>query len=114
MSKRIQRVNQLIKKELGQLILREVEFPKDVLVTITRVETATDLNRTRVFVSCLPTSRTAQILLILHHQIHILQHTLNRRLRMKFIPRIEFIKEEKTREAGEIEELLEGLKREGK
>lgn len=111
MSKRIQRVNQLIKKELGQLILREVEFPRNVLVTITRVETATDLNRTRVFISCLPTTQTAQILSILHYQIHNLQYILNRRLKMKFIPRIEFIEEEKTREAGEIEELLEGLKK---
>lgn len=111
MSKRIQRVNQLIKKELGQLILREVEFPKDVLVTITRVETAADLNRSRVFISCLPANQITQVLSILNHQIYNLQYMLNRRLKMKFIPRIEFVEEEKTKEAGEIEELLEGLKK---
>ena len=39
MSNRIQRVNSLIKDELGKILLREVDFPKDVLVTITGVET---------------------------------------------------------------------------
>ncbi len=39
MSKRIPQVNQLIKKELSQIILREIEFPVGVLVTLTRVET---------------------------------------------------------------------------
>ena len=43
MKKRIQRLNQLIKKEVAQLILREIEFPKDVLVTVTRAEVTLDL-----------------------------------------------------------------------
>jgi len=40
---RIQQVNQLIKEELGQIILREGGFSKNVLVTITRVETTRNL-----------------------------------------------------------------------
>ena len=111
MSKRIQRVNQLIKKELGQILLREIEFPRDVLVTITRVETSVDLNQARVFLSCFPEDKTSQILEILHRQIYSIQQLLNRRLKMKFIPRIEFREERKTAEAGKIEELLEELKK---
>jgi len=111
MSKRIQRINQLIKKELGQILLREIEFPRDVLVTITRVETSVDLNQARVFLSCFPEDKTSQILEILHRQIYSIQQLLNRRLKMKFIPRIEFREERKTAEAGKIEELLEELKK---
>jgi len=114
MSKRIQRINQLIKKELGQILLREIEFPRDVLVTITRVETSVDLNQARVFLSCFPEDKTSQILEILHRQIYSIQQLLNRRLKMKFIPRIEFREERKTAEAGKIEELLEELKKEEK
>ena len=43
MSQRILKVNQLIKKELSQIILKEAEFPKEVLVTLTRVETLPNL-----------------------------------------------------------------------
>ncbi|NCO80166.1 30S ribosome-binding factor RbfA [bacterium] len=111
MTKRIQRVNQLIKKELGQILLREVEFPKDVLVTVTRIETSVDLNQARVFLSCFPENKAKEILGILNRQIYNIQQKLNKRLKMKFIPKIEFREEKETREAGRIEEILEELKK---
>jgi len=112
MSKRIQRINELIKKELSRILLKEVEFPKNVLVTITRVETLTDLRETKVFLSCLPETKTAFILEILNRRIYNIQQVLNKRLKMKFIPRIKFIEEKETVKAGRIEEILEKLKKE--
>jgi ribosome-binding factor A len=111
MSKRIQRVNQLLKKELGQIILKEIEFPQGVLVTVTRVGTSVDLNQTQIFISCLPETQSKNILEILNRQIYNIQQKLNKRLKMKFIPRIEFREEKETREAGRIEEILEELKK---
>ncbi|PIP22394.1 MAG: hypothetical protein COX38_00830, partial [Candidatus Nealsonbacteria bacterium CG23_combo_of_CG06-09_8_20_14_all_39_25] len=64
-SKRIPRVNQLIKKELSQIVLKEIEFPKGVLVTVTRVEASLDLNQAKVFISSLPESHTERVLSIL-------------------------------------------------
>lgn len=113
-SKRIQQINQLIKKELGQILLREIEFPKDVLVTITRVETSADLNQAQIFISCLPAIQSEKILEILNRQIYNIQQKLNKKLKMKFIPKIEFREEKETREAGKIEEILEELKKEEK
>ena len=55
---RIQQVNQLIKEELGQIILREGGFSKNVLVTITRVETTRNLIDTKVYVSVLPETQS--------------------------------------------------------
>ena len=111
MTKRIQRVNQLIKKELGQILLREAEFPKDVLVTITRVETTVDLNEAKIFISSLPENRGEKILEVLNRQIYNIQQKLNKKLKMKFIPKIEFREEKKTKEAGRVEEILEELKK---
>jgi len=111
MSKRIQRVNQLIKRELSQILLKEFEFPKDVFVTLTRVETSLDLIQAKVFLSVMPESKFPQILEILNRQIYDLQQKLNKRLKMKFIPKIEFREEKETREAGRIEEILEVLKK---
>ncbi|OIO46533.1 MAG: ribosome-binding factor A [Parcubacteria group bacterium CG1_02_39_15] len=111
MSKRIPRVNQLIKKELSQIVLKEIEFPKGVLVTVTRVEASLDLNQAKVFISSLPESHTERVLSILNRQIYFIQQKLNKRLKMKFIPKIEFREEKKTREAGEVEGILERLKK---
>lgn len=114
MSKRTSRVNQLIRQELSQIILRETEFPNDVLVTITRVETASNLIESKVYISVMPEEKTSKVFQILSRKIYELQQKLNKRLKMRPIPRIKFIEEKETAEAGRIEELLEELKKEEK
>jgi len=109
-SKRIQRVNQLIKKELSQLLLREVEFPKDILVTITRVESSPNLIQAKAYISVMPEEKTSRVFQVLNRQIYDIQQILNQRLKMRPIPRIKFVEEKETAEAGRIEELLEEIK----
>lgn len=111
MSKRIQQVNTLIKRELSQILLREIEFPSNVLVTITRVETSYNLMESNVWVSVLPEKGLKRSLEILNKNIYILQRKLNQRLKMRPLPRIKFLEEKKTREAGQVEEILEQLKK---
>ncbi|MDP2864416.1 MAG: 30S ribosome-binding factor RbfA [bacterium] len=110
MSERIQRVNQLIKKELSQILLREVDFPKDILVTITRVDTSPNLRESKVFISTVPEDKAQMVLNTLNQKIYELQQKINRRLKMRPVPRIKFSEERETAEAGRIEELLEKLK----
>ena len=110
MKSRIQKVNQLIKKEISQILLREVEFPSGVLITVTRVESSVDLNQAKVYISCLPEEKTSKVSQILNQQIYELQQKLNQRLQMRPIPRIKFIEEKETKEAGKIEEILEKIK----
>ncbi|MDP3093909.1 MAG: 30S ribosome-binding factor RbfA [bacterium] len=110
MTKRILRLNELIKKELGQIILREIEFPSNVLATITRVETASNLSVARVFLSVFPESFFVQAAKILNSQIYFLQQELNEKLRMRPVPRLIFSQEKETIKAGRIEELLEQVK----
>jgi len=114
LTKRIPRVNALIKRELSQLLLREMEFPQDVLVTITRVETSPNLIESNVWVSVLPEEKLKGIMEILNKNIYFLQQKLNQRLKMRPLPKIKFLEERKTREAGKIEEILEQLKNEKK
>jgi len=109
---RIQQVNQLIKKELGQILLREGDFSNNVLVTITRVATARNLIETKVYISVLPENQSPKILEILNRRIFGIQQLLNKRLKMRPIPKIMFVEEEATREAGRIEELLNKIKNE--
>ena len=109
MSKRIQQINALIKRELSQILLKEVEFPANVLVTITRVETSPNLMEGNIWISALPEERLKRSLEILNKNIYILQQKLNQRLKMRPLPRIKFLEEKKTREAAKVEEILEKL-----
>jgi len=111
MSKRIEQVNELIQRELGGIILKEIEFPQGIMVTLTRVDTSVDLGQSKVYVSCLPEGKTKSALRILNQNIYDIQQGLNKRLKMRIIPRIFFVTEKETAEAGRIEELLERLKK---
>ena len=51
MARRIEQVNDLIRQELGFIVDREVDFPIDSLVTITRVSTSPDLHYADIFMS---------------------------------------------------------------
>lgn len=110
MTKRIERVNQLIKKELSRIILREIDFPDNVLVTLTRVDTSPNLIETKVFLSMMPENRAADILKILNKTIYGIQQALNKRLKMRPIPKIIFYQEKETPKAGRVEEILERIK----
>ena len=112
MSKRVEKVNSLIQKELGTIILREVELPIDVLTTLTRVETSANLIEAKVYVAVLPSDKTKRILDILNKIVYELQKILNRRLRMRPIPRIRFVEEKQTMEAAKIEGILSNIKQE--
>lgn len=110
MTNRLQRVNQLIKKELSQIILREIEFPPGILVTVTRVETTPNLIEAKIFISVMPEEKTLDIFKILKRSLYELQQKINRRLKMRPVPRMNFIEEKKTKEADRIEEILDKLK----
>lgn len=110
MSKRIQQVNELIKRELGKILLRETDFSKNILVTITRVENSVDLKLARIYISCLPEKEIEKVFTVLNKQIYHLQQTMNKRLPMRPVPKIKFIKEKETKKAAEIEELLNKIK----
>lgn len=114
MSERLQKVNQLIQKEISRIILKEVEFPSGALVTITRVEASPNLTESKVFVSVFPDDKSKIIIGILNKSIYNLQQKLNKRLNMRPLPRLIFVVEEMTKEAGQIEEILAGLKKEKK
>jgi len=109
MSTRLLRLNKLVKEELGKIILREVEFPIGVIVTITRVETSSDLNSARVYIGIFPEKFAQDSLRTLNRQIYFIQQKLNKKLNMRPVPRIVFRHEKETISAGKIDELLEKL-----
>ena len=114
MTERVPRVNELIRRELSQILLKEVDFPEGVLSTITRVETSANLIKAKVFISAIPENKITDILKILKKEVFYLQQILNKRLRMRPVPKIIFVEEKQTKEAARIEEILEELKKKGK
>lgn len=111
MSRRNLQVDELIRKELANIVLREIEFPHGCLVTIINVKSSPDFTEADIFISVIPPESENKILKLLWKKSGYLQHLLNRKLAMRIVPRINFQikKEESTLE--EIDELFRQLEK---
>ena len=106
---RIDRVNELIKVTLSEIISREIDIDPGVFVTVTKVDTSRDLRYTRVFVSIFPEKTFGKTMEYLKKKIFVVQGILNKKLHMKPLPRIEFVADKTEAEADKIEKLLKEL-----
>ncbi len=87
---RVEQVNELVKEEVGKIILREVDMDRNLLLTVTRVKTTANYKSATVYFSVLVKDREAEALDTLEKNIYDIQYRLNRTLRMHPIPKIKF------------------------
>lgn len=106
MNQRILKVNELIKQEVGKIVLTEADFPNNIILTIIKVKTSADLRHADVFVSVLPVDKEFEIIELLKEDIYFIQKKLNQRLHMKPLPRIKFIIDKSGEDVSRIEELI--------
>lgn len=103
---RLEKVNQLLKEELGQLILKELDLDKNLFLTITRVDTSSDFTHATVFFSTLVRSGERMALHALEKNVGAIQRLLNRKLRMRPVPRIRFAPDALLRKEERLYDLL--------
>ncbi len=106
MNQRILKVNKLIKQEVGKIILTECDFPRNIILTITKTETSKDLRYADVFVSVLPPDKETEIMKLLKEEIYFIQQKLNQKLCMKPLPRIKFVIDKSGEDVSRIDELI--------
>jgi len=111
MKNRISRVNQLIKKKIADILLREI-FIKDVLITVQNVDTAKDLEYTKIKVSVMPFEKSKDVLRILEKQLPNLQKILNSSIKIKFVPKIIFKIDESEEGVDRINKILRNINKE--
>ncbi len=87
MSQRTERVDELLRQEIGSIITRDVADPRVGFATITSVETTRDLRHAKVWVSVIgqPAERDATVA-ALQRAMPFVRHELGGRLRIKRIP----------------------------
>ena len=90
---RMERVNQLLREELSDLLLRETKDPRlSGYISINTVETSADLRYARVMVSCVcDEQRKQEILAGLAHSAGFFRSVLSKKLTIKRMPEFKFI-----------------------
>lgn len=112
MSKRIEQVNELIRQEVGKILLKEVPIPKDCLVTITRVKTSPDLRNSSIMLSVFPPESKDDVMDILKRNAGKVQSVLHSALYMRPLPRIRFRIDKIEERAERIESLIDSVEEE--
>ena len=87
MSQRTDRVDELLREEIGTILTRELADPRIGFVTITDIETSPDLRHAKVWVSIIGdrVDRTESVR-ALQASMGFVRHELGKRLRIKRIP----------------------------
>jgi len=109
MSDRMRRVNESVRQVLSEALL-ELKDPRIGFVTVTAVETSSDLRHARVFVSVLGSEKKRKKSLEGLAAAHgVLQSHLARELRMKRTPTLAFEYDPTVEEGVRMSKLIDGL-----
>jgi ribosome-binding factor A len=91
MKHRLERVNEVVKRELSELISRELNFPPEVLVTIPAVDISPDLKQCHVYVSVIGANyQKSDVIAELQDHRIALQRELSKRVVLKYTPHLHF------------------------
>ncbi|MEO5657845.1 MAG: 30S ribosome-binding factor RbfA [Nitrospiria bacterium] len=108
--KRTDRVGDLMRVEIADVLLRKVKDPRIGFVTVTGVKVSPDLRHATVFISLLDEGRiVAETLNGLGRAAGFIRGELGRRLKLKYSPELVFKHDTTPLKAAEIEATLEQL-----
>jgi len=108
--KRSQRVGDLIREEVADIIMYRLKDPRIGFVTVTGVDLSPDMKNARVYVSILKEEDRELTLEILNSSKSFMRSLLSKRLRMKFIPTVEFRFDTSIEYGYKIDKLLKEIK----
>ena len=110
MTQRTDRIDQLFRQEISDLLAREIADPRIGFVTVTDVETTTDLRHARVWVSVIgqPEDRQAAVH-ALEGAMPFIRHELGKRLRLRRIPEFSVRLDESIERGSRVMQLISEL-----
>jgi len=107
MSSRTLRVNELIQRELGD-ILRQHYRDEAVAITVTEVRVTPDLREARVFVSVIADAEEAKLKMRwLRKRSGAIRKELGNRIVLKYLPKLDYVLDESAERGTRIVQLLE-------
>jgi ribosome-binding factor A len=112
-SPRPERVADAIQVELADILSRRLKDPRHGFLTVTAVEVTPDLRRARIFVSALSDGELEEGLETLVRAKGFIRTELSRRIRLRFMPELDFRADHSTEHALRMQALLRDLE-EGK
>ncbi|MFL6194861.1 MAG: 30S ribosome-binding factor RbfA [Thermoanaerobaculia bacterium] len=110
MTRRTDRVSDLLRAELSDLLLREVHDPRVKLATVTEIDVTSDFRRAVVKISVLGDDEQREAAIAgLRHARGFLRTELSHRLRLRSTPELIFELDRGAEHSQRISDILESL-----
>ncbi len=111
-SLRLQRVRELLKREIGEAIRREFPVSEAGLVTVNDVDVAGDLHSAIVFISILgnPEQQKRGFALLTRHRKRI-QGLVGRAVVLKYTPKLRFLMDDSVARGNRVLDIIEELEK---
>ncbi len=112
MSRRIERVNELLRQEISRLLTLQIKDPRLAgVITITRVTTSSDLRNARVFLSAMGDEETKQNALAgIRAAATFIRRELRSRVSMRYTPFLSFDLDAAQQEANHVLDIIDGIR----
>ncbi|MEO5718181.1 MAG: 30S ribosome-binding factor RbfA [Chthoniobacterales bacterium] len=108
MKHRLLRVNELLKRELSVLLVREITF-ENLLVTVNQVDVTPDLKSAHVFISVLGSKGRKEVLPKLEASRVALQSALSKHVVLKYTPHLVFHLDDSIERGDRVLEILQEI-----
>ena len=107
MSKRTERVADLIRREMMDILMRKMRDPRLSFISVTGVEVAADLGSAKIWLSSLDgVEKRAEIVKVLTHAAPFRRRELAPRLGLREVPELRFAYDESIERGARVEDLL--------
>jgi ribosome-binding factor A len=111
MTRRIERLNELIREEISELIRRQAKDPRlDCFLTVTKVNASPDLRNAKVFVSIMGTDEEKNKAMNgLASASGFFHRELMKRLSLRHTPQLSFHRDDSIERAARVLDLMKGI-----
>ncbi len=111
-SLRHQRVRELLKRQVGEVVRREIPANESGLITVNDVGIAGDLQSATVFVGILgPAEQQRKALAILNQHRARIQNLVGRAVVLKYTPRLRFVLDDSVARGNRVLQILDEIER---
>lgn len=110
---RVEKVQELMKQEISEIILRELKDPRIGFVTVTEVSCTSDLREAKVYVSIMGDEEKIKASWEgLKSSLGFIRREVGHRIRLRFTPEITFELDKTLDYSAHIQELLNRVEKE--
>lgn len=111
-SHRLLRVRELLKRELGEILRREVPVQQAGLITVNDVDLSGDLRNAKVYIGFFGSQeqQRSAVAFLQHNRVRI-QNLMAKAVFLKFIPRLHFVVDESVTRGNRVLEIIAELEK---